>query len=476
MPGGALVLAADTKLVTEPCRLENPSGLSSVAARCGYLEVAENPDAAAGAKIRLHVALIAALRSQPSAEPLFIVSGGPGSAASQFYAATAPAFERIRRERDLVVVDQRGTGLSNPLDCDIPENFDVGQVALDRLRDLIRSCREHLQAHQLEYYTTSVAVRDLDQVRAALGYERIALYGVSYGTRVVEHYARRFAEHARAVILDGAVVPETPVGPWIALDAQATLNRIFRACEGNHDCSQKFPNLAPRFVLLLDSVTHKPRDLELADPVTGRGNHLQVTRDYLVAAVRLLSYNSQTIALLPLLLDEAARGNLAPLVAQSVMTTRALTDQLSIGMHNSVVCADDVPFYAGAKIDRDALARTYIGTTQLDGLIEICRIWPRGVADPDLHAPLNSRVPALVLSGELDPVTPPANGAAVAKEFSDSLHVVAAGQGHGQLATGCIPRLMAQFIDAGTTRTLDASCAKGIVGLPFFLNYSGPAP
>jgi len=145
-------------------------------------------------------------------------------------------------------------------------------------------------------------------------------------------------------------------------------------------------------------------------------------------------------------------------------------------MHNSVVCAEDVPFYADAKIDRDALARTYIGTTQLDGLIEICRIWPRGVADPDLHAPLNSRVPALVLSGELDPVTPPANGAAVAKEFSDSLHIVVAGQGHGQLATGCVPRLMAQFIDAGTTRTIDASCTKGIVGLPFFLDYSGPAP
>jgi pimeloyl-ACP methyl ester carboxylesterase len=476
MPCGTLVAAADIKLVTEPCRLENPSGLSSVAARCGYLVVAENPEAPAGLKIRLHVAVIAALRSQPSAEPLFIVAGGPGSAASQFYAAAAPAFERIRRERDLVVVDQRGTGLSNRLDCDFPENFDVDQLALDRLRELIKGCREHLKAHQLEYYTTSVAVRDLDQVRAALGYERIALYGVSYGTRVVEHYARRFANRARAVILDGAIVPETPVGPAIALDAQSTLNRIFRACERDPACTQKFPNLAPRFVILLDSVTRKPRALDLADPVTGRSEHLAVTRDYIVAAVRLLSYNSQTVAVLPLLLDEAARGNLTPLVAQAVMSTRALSDQLSIGMHNSVVCAEDVPFYADAKIDRDLLAQTYIGTNQVDGLIEICKIWPRGVADPDLHAPLRSKVPALVLSGELDPVTPPANGVAVAKEFSDSLHIVAAGQGHGQLATGCIPRLMAQFIDAGTTRKLDAGCAKAIVGLPFFLDFSGPAP
>jgi pimeloyl-ACP methyl ester carboxylesterase len=476
IPGGSVVAAADKTFVSQPCRLENPSGLNSVAARCGYLEVAENPDAPSGAKIRLHVAVIAALRSQPAAEPLFIVAGGPGSAASQFYAATAPAFERIRRERDLVIVDQRGTGLSNPLDCDFPEDFDVSQLALDRLRALIKGCREQLKAHQLEYYTTSIAVRDLDQVRAALGYERIALYGVSYGTRVVEHYARRFADHTRVVILDGAIVPEAPVGPAIAIDAQSTLDRIFLACEHDHDCTQKFPNLGPRFAILLDAITRKPSGLEFADPVTGRSEHLEVTRDYIVAAVRLLSYNSQTISLLPLLLDEAARGNLSPLVAQAVMTTRALTDQLSIGMHNSVVCAEDVPFYADAKIDRDTLARTYIGTNQVDGLIEICKIWPRGVADPDLHAPLRSKVPALVLSGELDPVTPPANGARTAQEFGDSLHIVAAGQGHGQLATGCVPRLMAQFIEAGTTRDFDASCAKAIVGLPFFLNFSGPAP
>src|SRR5882672_5673518 len=281
--------ARSAAIQLEPCRLENSSRVNSIAARCGYLEVPENPGAPNGAKIRLRVALIAALRSQSAAEPLFIVSGGPGSAAGQFYAMVAGAFERIRRDRDLVVVDQRGTGESGALDCDFPEDFDVDQLPMDRLRELITDCRDKLKGRQLEYYTTSVAVRDLDHVRAALGYERIALYGVSYGTRVVEQYARRFAGHTRVVILDGAIVPETPVGPWIALDAQATLNRIFHACGQDHDCTQKFPNLAPRFLLLLDSITHKPRDLDLADPVTGRSDRLQVTRDYLVAAVRLLS-------------------------------------------------------------------------------------------------------------------------------------------------------------------------------------------
>lgn len=469
-------IARAKNLALESCRLENASGISSIAARCGYLEVPENPAVPTGVKIRLHVAVIAALRSESAAEPLFIVSGGPGSAAGEFYASTAGAFERIRRERDLVVVDQRGTGRSNPLACDFPDDFDVDQLPLDRLRELIGACREQLKSHQLEFYTTSIAVKDLDAVRAALGYRRIALYGVSYGTRVVEHYARRFPERTRAVILDGVIVPELPVGPAIALDAQSTLNRILVACEKDRDCGAKFPNLAPRLAILLDSVTRKPRGLDLADPVTGKTEHIEVSRDYIVAAVRLLSYNSQTIAILPLLLDEAARNNLAPLAAQAVMTTRALTDQMSIGMHNSVVCAEDVPFYDSAKIDRAALARTYLGTNQLDGLIEICKIWPHGVIDADFHAPLHSKVPALLLSGELDPVTPPANGERTAKEFSDSLHIVAAGQGHGQLGTGCVPRLMAQFIDAGTTRGLDESCAQAIAGLPFFLNFSGPSP
>jgi pimeloyl-ACP methyl ester carboxylesterase len=467
--------AGPSTLDLADCRLEHPSGLRSVAARCGYLEVAENPADLRGRKIRVHVAVISALSKKAAAEPLFIVAGGPGSAASQLYASVADAFERIRRNRDLVVVDQRGTGLSNPLDCDYPEDVDSGQLSMEKLRELTLACRNKLNA-QLAYYTTSVAIHDLDQVRAVLGYQRIALYGASYGTRVVEHYARRFAARTHAVILDGVVVPELPIGPAIALDAQSALDRILAACAHDRACAQAFPDLAARFGSLLDSITREQRVLELADPLTGRLQKIEVTRDHLVSAVRLLSYNSATIAVLPLLIDEAARDNLAPLVAQSIMTTRALADQMWIGMHNSVVCAEDVPFYSSANVDRGALARTFIGTNQVDGLIEICRIWPRGTADPDLHAPLGSRVPALVLSGELDPVTPPANGERVAREFIDSLHIVAAGQGHGQLATGCIPRLMAEFLDAGTTRRLDAGCAKSIAPLPFFLSFSGPAP
>jgi pimeloyl-ACP methyl ester carboxylesterase len=467
--------SAAAGLALEECRLEHPTGLRSVAARCAFLEVPEDPANPQGTKIRLHVAVVAALSKKSAAEPLFVISGGPGSAASQFYAGAADAFERVRRDRDLVIVDQRGTGLSNPLDCDFPPDFETRQMSPSDIRALTQSCRAKLHA-RLEFYTTSVAVRDLDQVREALAAQRISLYGVSYGTRVAEQYARRYPAHTYAVILDGVVVPELPIGPAIAVDAQSALDKVLAACARDSGCGRRFPDLPARFGRLLEALTRTPRILEIPDPLTGRDQTTTVTRDQIVAAVRLLSYNSQSIAILPLLLDEAARGNLAPLVAQAIMTTRTLADQLWIGMHNSVVCAEDVPFYSAANVDRAALARTYIGTQQLDGLIEICREWPRGVIDADFHEPLRSRVPALILSGEFDPITPPANGERVAREFQDALHIVAAGQGHGQLGAGCVPRVLAEFLNAGTTRGLDASCAKTIAGLPFFLDFSGPAP
>jgi pimeloyl-ACP methyl ester carboxylesterase len=467
--------AGSPPLDLKDCRLEHPSGLRSVSARCGYLEVAENPAQPASRKIRLHVAVAPALSKKNALEPLFLLSGGPGAAASQFYAGYSDAFERVRRDRDIVIVDQRGTGRSNPLACEYSQDFESGQLSLEKVRELTLACRAKLSA-RLEFYTTSIAIRDLDQVREALGLQRIALYGASYGTRVAEQYARRYPARTYAVILDGVVVPELPIGPAIATDAQSTLDRILAVCVRDHACARQFPDLAPRFQRLLESITKIPRAIDLPDPLTGRIQHINVTREHVVAAVRLLSYNSVTIAVLPLLLDEAVKGNLAPLVAQSVMTSRALADQIWIGMHNSVVCAEDVPFYAESHVDRVALARTYIGVQQLDGLLEICKAWPRGTIDPDLHAPLDSRVPALILSGELDPVTPPANGDRVAKDFRDALHIVAAGQGHGQLGTGCVPRLMAEFLNAGTAKGLDASCTKSIVALPFFLNFSGPAP
>ncbi len=203
---------------------------------------------------------------------------------------------------------------------------------------------------------------------------------------------------------------------------------------------------------------------------------IEFNRSILSAALRFLSYNSTEASLLPTLIHQAAAGQLAPLAAQTVMMARQVHDQLASGMQNSVICSEDVPFFAAGQIDRARLAQTYQGTDQLDALTEICKLWPRGPVDPALHRALHSDVPSLLLSGEADPVTPPADAERLAQGLGRYRHLVLPGEGHGQLATGCVPKLMAEFLDAADPLALDAACLERHHPAPFFVGMSGPAP
>lgn len=209
-------------LPLSPCRLEHPYGLGSVAARCGQLAVPENPDDPSGRSIALAVAVVPAVSARARPDPLFLLAGGPGQGARDGYVPILGALAGVRRDRDLVLVDQRGTGQSNPMNCDFPEEALVPEVEPETFRRMASDCLAKLPGDP-RYYTTSVAVRDLDAVRAALGYDRINLYGGSYGTRVAQHYLRRYPQRTRTVILDGTVNPSLALGPSMALDAENAL-------------------------------------------------------------------------------------------------------------------------------------------------------------------------------------------------------------------------------------------------------------
>jgi pimeloyl-ACP methyl ester carboxylesterase len=457
----------------QDCRLPHPAGLGSVAARCGSLVVPLDYAHPQVHRLALHVAVVPSLDRRGNREPLFVISGGPGQGAADFYAAYAGAFADVGRTRDIVLVDQRGTGRSNALKCSFPEEFETGVTSPELIRKLSTACREGLKA-RTEFYTTSVAVRDLDAVRAALGYPKIALYGVSYGTRVAQHYVRRFPQHARAVVLDGVVPPDLPLGPDTPVHAQRALDLMFRRCASEAACNTAFPDLARRFDELRGRLADAPVRLTLPDPATGEPQPMDFGSDHLIGAVRLLNYQTSSTSLLPLLIDRAAKGDYAPLASQLVMFASVLEDQLAYGMNAAVICTEDVPFFTPP--DRDRLAKTYFGATQLDGLQALCEGWPRGVMDADLKQPLRSGVPALLLSGEADPVTPPEGAERAARGFTDAKHVVLRGQGHGQITVGCAPKLLARFIDAGTTKDLDVSCLAAAAPAPFFLDPSGPSP
>jgi len=467
--------AATSTLGLHECRLEHPLRLTSIAARCGTLEVAENPAEPGGAAIGLSIALVPALNRRAAAAPLFLLAGGPGQAASDLYAGNAGAFSRINRDHDIVLLDQRGTGRSAPLACEYPDDWNAAADQLPQLREATVACLAKF-GDRVRYYTTSIAVVDLDRVRRALGYSAIDLYGSSYGTRVAELYMRRFPQAVHAVILDGVTYPGQTIGPDTPSDGERALDLIVQRCERSADCAGAYPALRAELADLRRRFGPERRPLDLPDPGSGLPLHVEFTRNMLNAALRFLSYNSAEASLLPALLHQAATGNLGPLAAQTIMLARQIGDQLSSGMQNSVICSEDVPRFAVSGRDRQRIAQTYQGVDQLDALAVICAVWPRGPADADLHDALNSDIPTLLLSGEADPVTPPGDAARAASGLRHRRLVVLTGEGHGQLATGCVPKLMAEFLDRADPDALDTTCLDRHRPAPFFLGFSGPAP
>jgi len=464
------------ELELERCRLAAEQ-LPAAFASCGTLAVPEDPSAPTGRTVDVFVARVPSLSSTPRPDPLVLIAGGPGESTVDMYLQLRGAFEPARREREVILVDQRGTGRSAAgFDCGVPNDLSLDSAGDERLAKYIGQCLHELE-HDPKLYTTSVAVQDLDRVRAALGVEQWNVYGVSYGTRVAQHYLRRFPEHARSVVLDGVVPPELALGPDIAREAQRALDRIFARCAADDGCHEHFPNLPAEFHELLARLDKEPVSTSspyATDAGAGAaGDTGKFAAPQLRALVRLLSYNAATVALLPALLHEAHEGNYAPLANQTATTLRRLPESLSFPMSNSVICTEDAPFAAAGS--REGLEATYLGTTIVDALAEICAQWPAGAIDADLKMPLVSDRPVLLLSGSNDPITPPEYAARAAAKLAHATQLVGADQGHGQIAVGCVPRLLRAFLEH-PDQPVDAACLKIEPPTPFFLSLLGPGP
>jgi len=470
--------AARATLALAPCRLEHPTLRLALPAECGTIRVPENPAAPNGRLIELFVARVPAISLNKAPDPLFLIAGGPGTSAVDLYTSWATAFDRVRRDRDIVLLDQRGTGKSHRLDCKNEnqnpfERLDKVEVGTENLK-----CRDALaKDSDLRQYTTSIAVKDLDAVRSALGYERINLYGESYGTRVAQHYARRYPGSTRALILDGVINPEIVLGPAIAVDAERALARILARCKADAPCARAFGDPVADYQELRTRISLKPVRAMVGDAATGRPIYFDFTHRHLSAVLRFASYDDNQASLLPLSLHLAVHEeNYLPLANQFRVFTHSLEEAFAYGMHNSVACSEDVPLIDQSKLDLAALNATHMGAEPVQQLIEACRDWPSGVVDADLHAPFRSEAAALLISGADDPVTPPEYAAQAQRAFADSRHVIIAGHGHGQLTAPCVDRVIADFIRAGTARNLDASCTQKLPPMPFFTTLAGPSP
>jgi pimeloyl-ACP methyl ester carboxylesterase len=475
---GGLALActepapAVSRLALTPCTL----GESGLAANCGSWQVPEDRAQTDGKKITLRVAVVEALAARPAADPLVILVGGPGQAATDAGAAVAEALHRVRRQRDIVLIDQRGTGASQPLNC--PAEDDTGLTgqfdgALDVAR--VRDCLTKLDAAPAQY-ATPMAMADLDEVRRALGYQQINLWGASYGTRAALHYMQKYPEQVRRVVLDGAVPTDLKLPLFVGRDGQRALEHAYVDCAAQPACAAAFPGARARFAALLQKLEREPQAVTVADPRTGQATTLTISRAGFAAALRSLLYSVELTRLLPLLIERAEHADWGPLVAAATVLSESAGEKpLPLGMFLSVVCAEDVSQITDAEV-KQYDPQAFFGVQWLNQLREVCGFWPRAALPPDYFAAVSSEQPTLVLSGGVDPVVPPEWGELVAQRLPNARHVVVNGAAHGVSTLGCMPEVIADFIAGTDVAELDVACAERLQRPAFFTQRVGALP
>jgi pimeloyl-ACP methyl ester carboxylesterase len=449
-------------------------------AHCGTVSVPENRRASRdgsapeGRRIDLRVAVIP---SEDGAEdgapseakpPIFALAGGPGQSAVSAASAFVTLFSEIRGSRDLVLVDQRGTGGSGLLLCPLTGGESPGEPSDDPHAVLgdqfppaaIEACLERLEAEGIDprHYTTPDAVDDLDAVREALGYDRVTLFGLSYGSRAALVYLRRHPERVASVILSGAVPTGMALPTHHAPDAQRALDLLFEACEADAACAEAYPDLEEELWAVRRRLDERPAEVEIDDPATGEALTIRLDRHLFDEEIRWRLYDQEAI-LIPRLVAQSHDGDYRQLTELVLRLRRALAGSqvLSVGAYLSVVCSEDDPL-----IDPDEARRlaegTFLGTYRVDQQRRACALWPRGELPEGYAEPVRSDAPVLVLSGHRDPVSPPHWGEKVAAHLPNGRHVVLAGGFHVDAGT-CTQELVTRFLETGSAADLDTSCA-----------------
>jgi pimeloyl-ACP methyl ester carboxylesterase len=467
----ATLAQADESIELETCELLVPGTPISVVGQCGWLERPENPAEPEGRQIKIKVARVPARGRVSEPDPLIFFAGGPGQSATESWPIVARALQKVNESRDILLVDQRGTGQSNALKC--PQIELDKALALD-WDDLAESTRECLESQDADprFYTTTIGMKDIDAARAALGYEKVNLFGGSYGTRAAQVYLRLFPEQVRTVVLDGVVPQTLALGTEHAEKLDQAIFRVLDSCEADPACGEAFPDTAGKLSKLMVSLEEAPVETAAIHPMTGEELPLTFSREVLASSLRFLTYSADSQAMLPLLIHEAAtEQRFDRLASQMLIAATGLQQSISQGMELSVMCAEDYPYFP------EEPASSFLMGDMMHKAVSIqCGIWPRGPAPEDFHEPVKADVPVLLLSGELDPVTPPEYADQVAAHFSQSTHLVAPGQGHIATTRGCMGKLVSEFIINGNADGLETGCISQMQATPFFLTLTGPNP
>lgn len=475
LPTAAQAQPAGPTFAAAPCMIDlaQYGAAEGSDAECGYLTVPEQHARPDGPSIQLAVMIIKSTAASPAPDPLVLLQGGPGGSTIETYAqllfSTAAS---LRAYSDVVLFDQRGTRYSKPalactedralLDRTLEQRLDRAESERLALEAAL-ACRDRLKGEgvNLAAFNSLENAADVEALRAALGYEQINLYGVSYGTLLAQHVMRDYPQALRSVLIDAVVPTSVNFVPDVARSANRAFGELFAACAAASDCAEAYPNLEAMLTRLIERLNQQPARVPLADPDTGKTYQAVFDGDTLQSTLFQLLYASEIVPLLPAAIDAADHDDFT-FFAQ-LMPLLVFDDSVSAGMYYSVVCAEDADFRA-EEIQVDDLRPIFAQDARADAqqLLEVCERWGVPELGPAVDAPVISDLPTLVFSGRFDPITPPAYAAVAARALPNSTSVTFPNTGHGALTSSDCAQAIALAFWRDPTRPPDTSCSAAL--------------
>ena len=437
--------------------------------KCGTLQVPENYSKVNGDHININFVVLPAIDNSDDKTPLMFLAGGPGQAAAELASGLTNVFYEVRKTRDLILVDQRGTGASHPLQCEdaaeqnvyalTPEDFSIQDI---------NDCISTLTG-DLSQYNSENAIRDFDAVRESLGHKQINIYGGSYGTRAGLVYMRMFPESLRSVVLDSVGPIEVPIGLFGQSTARS-FNLLLTNCQKAPSCQQAFPQLRQEFQTLLTRLEKAPTEVSIAHPRLGTQTKFVISKSKLLGTIRSQLYSVATRSLVPLVIHQAYLGNYMPLAGLIAQTEGG--QGIYIGLHFNITCNEDYPRISVSDFERDA-NNSFGGDDSHFSFQTACPLWPTYRPSEAFYEPVTADIPTLILSGDLDPVTPPSNGEHSAKSLPNNHHIIVKNTGHTVAMSTCASDLINEFLTSLKPEALDESCLDDIPDESFMTNLNG---
>lgn len=455
----------EQKLTVENCHID---GVREQV-KCGKLLVPENYTKPDSDQISINFVILPAIDNSDNKTPLMFLAGGPGQAAAELASGLRHVFREVRKTHDLILVDQRGTGQSHPLQCVeateqnvytlTPENFSAQDI-----KDCLASF-----TGDLSQYNSENAIRDFDAVRAALGHQQINIYGGSYGTRAGLVYMRIFPESLRSVVLDSVGPIEVPIGLFGQSSARS-FNLLLENCQKELSCKQAYPELEQEFQTLLARLQETPAQVSIAHPRLGTQTQFVISAAKLLGTLRMQLYSVASRSLVPLVIHQAYLGNFMPLAGLVAQTDG---DQgIYLGLLFNITCNEDFPKISASDFAQDA-NNNFGGDDSHFGFKMVCPIWPQYRPSDAFYQAVTADIPTLILSGNLDPVTPPSNGEHSAKSLPNNHHIIIENASHTVAMSTCASDIINEFLTTLKPESLDESCLKDVPKESFMTNLNG---